>query len=173
MSDSTRPARPEWARRLDRWTLRLARLVSPLMGRPDDVLLTRLAKADRPSPPIAVPTPESLGIVDHLGAGRRALSAGLYADALFHFGQRLEGASGADAAWAWHGRGDALQLMGQYPDALDAYDQAVEQAPTQGLHHLGRANALEALGRAEAADAATRRGLALDPSLTWMRPAPK
>jgi len=168
----TAPPRPHWARRLDRWTLRLARVVSPLLGRPSDALLTRLAKVDRPAPPIAVPTPEELGVVDHLAEGRRALGAGMYAEALFHFGERLSATSGTDAAWAWHGRGDALQLMGQSRDALVAYEQAVQLAPGEGLHHLGRANALDSLDRPTDANAATRTGLKLDPTLTWMRPAP-
>ena len=46
-------------------------------------------------------------------------------------------------------------------------------ASAEGLHHMGRANALEGMGRAAEADEATRAGLALDASLTWMRAAPK
>ncbi len=132
-------------------------------------MLTGLARKARPSPPVRVPTAEELGLVDHLMEGRRALSAGLLGDALFHFGERLKDATGTDAAWAWHGRGDALQLMGQFADALAAYDHAVALAPKEGIHHLGRGNALESLGRLDEADAATRTGLSHDPTLTWMR----
>ena len=167
-----RPPRPLWARRLDRWVVRLARMLSPVMGRPSNQVLADLARADRPGPPIRVPSAAELGIIDHLAEGRRALSAGLYADALFHFGARLEDATGADAAWCWHGRGDALQLMGQFADALAAYDQAVALEETVGLHHMGRANALDGLGRSQEAEDATRRALRLDSTLTWMRKAP-
>ena len=165
------PPRPHWARRLDRWTLRLARVLSPVFGRPSDELLTRLARIARPSPPIEVPSAAELGIVDHLDEGRRALSGGLYAEALFHFRERLTETDEADA-WAWHGRGDALQLLEQPEDALAAYDRAVALQPGQGLHHMGRANALESLERVAEADSATRQALSLDPSLTWMRPPP-
>ncbi|HCH61713.1 MAG: hypothetical protein CL927_03155 [Deltaproteobacteria bacterium] len=134
--------------------------------------MASLARADRPGPPIRVPTAAELGIIDHLAEGRRALSAGMYADALFHFGARLEEAVGTDAAWCWHGRGDALQMMEQYVDALEAYDRAVALQSTVGLHHMGRANALEGLGRLSEADEATRRALTLDATLTWMRKAP-
>lgn len=144
-----------------------------MVGRPSDALLTRLARKARPSPPVPVPTAEELGVIDHLSEGRRALSAGMHAEALFHFGERLDsGPDPADAAWAWHGRGDALQLMDQPEPALDAYVRACALQPHTGLHHLGRANALEALGHHEQADAATREGLRLDPTLTWMRPHP-
>jgi len=120
-----------------------------------------------------VPSAEDLGVIDHLSEGRRALSAGLYAEALFHFGERLDDGPGSDASWCWHGRGDALQMMGQYADALEAYDRAVALRSAEGLHHMGRANALAGLGRAAEADEATRAGLALDASLTWMRAAPE
>ncbi len=165
------PVRPLWARRLDRWTLRLARLMSPVVGRPTDALLVRLARVARPSPPIEVPSAADLGIIDHLDEGRRALSGGLHAEALFHFRERLRETGDADP-WAWHGRGDALQLLAQPEDALNAYDRAVALQAGQGLHHMGRANALESLGRSAQADAATRRALVLDPTLTWVRPTP-
>jgi len=118
-----------------------------------------------------VPSAADLGIVDHLDEGRRALSGGLHAEALFHFRERLRETDDADP-WAWHGRGDALQLLDQPDDALLAYDRAVSLQAGQGLHHMGRANALDALGRSRQADDATRRALSLDPTLTWVRPAP-
>ena len=171
MTTSPPRPRPYWARRLDRWTLRVARVLSPLFGRPSDELLTRLARVARPSPPIVVPSAADLGIIDHLDEGRRALSGGLYAEALFHFRERLTQTDETDS-WAWHGRGDALQLLKQPDDALAAYDRAVALQPNQGLHHMGRANALESVGRGNEADAATRQALSLDASLTWMRPHP-
>jgi len=171
MSIPSPAPRPSWARRLDRWSLRVARLLSPLVGRPTDDLLTRLARTARPSPPILVPSAADLGIIDHLDEGRRALSGALYAEALFHFRERLQETDQQDP-WAWHGRGDALQMLGQAQDALDAYDRAAAIQPRQGLHQMGRANALESLGQVDGADEATRVALSLDPTLTWMRPAP-
>lgn len=147
--------------------VRVVGLLGRVVPRPSDASLESLARVDRPSPPVEVPTAEALGIIDHLTEGRRAVAAGLYGEALVHFGELIE----ADDAnsWAWHGRGDALQLLGDAEGALDAYSRAEELAPSQGLHALGRANALEALGRPEAAAEATARGLSLDPSLSWMR----
>ena len=171
MTSSSPSSRPPWARRLDRWALRMAWVLSPLVRRPSDELLARLARVARPSPPVEVPTAAELGIVDHLDEGRRALSGGEYAEALFHFRERLSETDDQDA-WAWHGRGDALQFLGQSSDALAAYDRAVALQPRQGLHHLGRANALDALARSTEAEEATRHGLSLDPSLSWMRSAP-
>ncbi len=164
------PARPPWARRADAAVLRAARLLGRLLGRPSEAALHRLARADRPAPPVRVPTAAELGIVDHLGDGRAALADGRPGDALHHFGQLLETAP--DHAWAWHGRGDALQLLGDHDGALAAYRRAAARQPTTGIHRLGAANALAALGQTAAADDETRAGLALDPSLTWMRPAP-
>lgn len=164
------PPRPSWARRVDRLTVRLAGLLGRLLPRPGDAALHRLAQADRPAPPVRVPTPTELGIFDHLGDGRAALAAGRPGEALHHFGLLIEQQD--DHPWAWHGRGDALQLLGEHGPALEAYTRAAALQPQTGIHELGRANALEGLGHQELADAATRRGLALDPSLVWMRRPP-
>jgi tetratricopeptide (TPR) repeat protein len=152
--------RPAWARTLDRFGGPLARLAGKLLGRPSEALLEALARQDRP----ARHGGSTVGSVE---GGRRALSEGRYAEALHRFGQVLE--RSPDAAWAWHGRGDAFQLMGRPAEALQAYDRAASLQPAVGLHEGGRGNALAALGRAEEADSAWRRALELDPSLTWMR----
>lgn len=153
-----------WARALDRWTLRLARVGGRILGRPSEATLQRLARQDRPSPPIEIP---DFG-PDHLAEGRDAFAAGRHADALFHFSERAREAP--QDPWGWHGRGDALQLLGEPAGALEAYDRAAALSPGEGLHHGGRANALEALGREAEAQAAWQRALGLDPTLGWMRP---
>lgn len=141
------------------------RVLGVVLPRPSDGALTRLARADRPAPPIAVPTAAELGVVDHLGDGRAAFADGRHGEALHAFGAHVQ--AFPEDPWGWHGRGDALQLMGSHADALEAYEAAVARAPRTGLHHAGRANALRALGRdAEARDAAAE-ALRLDPSLTW------
>ncbi len=145
--------------------MRLAsKLLGPLLGRPSESELTALARDARPAPPIEVPRPGP----DHLAEGRRAFDEGRYGEALHHFNELRELAP--DSAWAWHGRGDALQLLGEHAGALEAYDQAVQLAPRTGIHHGGRANALRSLGRSEDAKTALQQALELDASLSWMRP---
>ncbi len=158
--------RPTWGRRLDRALGALLRPVGRLLGRPDDDTLTALARRDRPAPPVAVPRPEDLGVTDPLADGRAALEAGRHADALHHFRLLLE--AHPDHPWGWHGRGDALQWLGEPAEALAAYDRAASLQPKEGLHQGGRANALAALGRPAAAAAAREAALARDPSLGWM-----
>jgi tetratricopeptide (TPR) repeat protein len=111
--------------------------------------------------------PSEFGVEDHLQRAREALDSGALGEALHHFGQRIGEAP--EDSWAWHGRGDSLQLMGESQGALEAYDRAIELAAEIGLHHGGRANALEGLGRMTEADASWQESLRLDPSLTWMR----
>lgn len=141
------------------------RALGPVLRRPSDGALDALARADRPAPPIAVPTAAELGVVDHLGDGRAAFSDGRHGEALHAFGEHV--AAFPEDPWGWHGRGDALQLLGSHEDALAAYDAAVERAPRTGLHHAGRANALRALGRTDEARTAAAEALRLDPALTW------
>ena len=83
------------------------------------------------------------GSVDSLSAGRTAFEAGHYADALHHFGTILEHDN--EHPWAWHGRGDALQLLGSYPEALAAYERAAALQPDEPLHQAGIHNALSAM----------------------------
>ncbi len=119
----------------------LVRVGSRLLGRPSERTLAALAGRDRPGMTIALPSLPA----DSLQAGRDAFTAGRYADALHHFGQVL--AHNPEHPWAWHGRGDALQLMGAAAAALDAYDRAAALQPDEPLHQQGRRNALTALGR--------------------------
>ena len=136
------------------------------MPRPSESTLDALARQDRPAPPIAVPTAAELGVTDHLGDGRRAFEDGRYGEALHCFAAHVE--AFPEDPWGWHGRGDALQLLGSHEGALEAYDAAIARAPWTGLHQAGRANALRALGREEEAATAVSEALRLDPSLTWI-----
>ena len=136
------------------------------MGRPSEAELTALARTARPAPPIEVPRFGE----DHLGLGRTAFAEARYGEALHHFGRVLE--QDPESAWAWHGRGDALQLMEQHAEALEAYSRAAALAPRTGLHHAGRANALRSLGRSDEAAVAAREALRLDPTLTWAAGGP-
>ena len=156
------PVRPAWARRADRLTLVLARLLGRLVRRPREADLEALARLDRGPRPATTPS-----TAPGLAHARRALAEGHLAEALHQFGVLLE--LDANNAWAWHGRGDALQLLGQPAEALAAYERACSLDPAEGLHHGGRANALGALGRSKDAATAWQQALRLDPSLTWMR----
>lgn len=142
-------------------------MLGPLLGRPSEDQLTALARKARPAPPIEVP---AFG-PDHLALGRAAFAEGRYGDALHHFGQLLE--VDPESPWAWHGRGDALQLMDEHAGALAAYERAAALAPRTGLHHAGRANALHSLGRTDEAEAAREEALRLDPEVgrLWREPA--
>ena len=159
--------RPRWASRLDRAGLWVARLIGLIVPSADERQLARLARRHRPAPEPMNFEPARFGVEDHIGRGREALDRGALGEALHHFGRQLQEVP--EDAWAWHGRGDALQLMGQPAPALAAYEHAIHLAPGVGLHHGGRANALRSLARGEEAEAAWSRALELDPSLTWMR----
>ena len=106
----------------------------------------------------------------HIQKGRAAFEKGAFGEALHHFGQAI--AIDDEARWAWHGRGDALQLSDQAKTALVAYERACELDPACGLHHAGRSNALAKLDQHEAAEEAWRKALTLDTTLGWMRHSP-
>lgn len=155
----------------------LSPVVRLLLPRPAEDALSRLARLDRPAP---LPDPEApagtggaggLGHEGPLQEGRVAFADGRYGEALFHFGALLE--RQPDHGWAWHGRGDALQLLQEPALALAAYDRAARLQPGVGLHEAGRANALRALGRHGEADEAERRARSLDPSPRASIPTPR
>jgi len=154
----------------ERLVLRAANVFGRVLGRPSEALLSQLAAKDRrggTSPPDSPLVRAS----HHIQLGQAAFASGAYGEALHHFGEALNGAP--EAPWAWHGRGDALQLSGQHEAALAAYEQATRFNTECGLHHAGRANSLGSLGQAEAAEKAWAEALKLDPSLTWMREGSK
>ena len=156
--------------RFERIVLRLADLLGRIIGRPSDALLSQLAAKDRGGKQTLADSP-LVRASHHIQLGQAAFASGAYGEALHHFGEALQGAP--EAPWAWHGRGDALQLSGQHEAALSAYEQAIRFNAECGLHHAGRANSLSALGETSAAERAWTEALRLDPSLTWMREGSK
>jgi len=109
-----------------------------LVGRPDEQHLSTLAA--RPLHPSLDAPP-----TDSLTNGRKAFQEGRHSEALHYFSQILE--ENPDHAWAWHGRGDALQLMGAWQDALTAYERAIAIQPEEPLHREGRKNARQAIAQ--------------------------
>jgi tetratricopeptide (TPR) repeat protein len=156
---------------LDQFSLIGARVLGRLIGRPSDGLLTQLAARDREARPSTPGDSPMVAASDHIQLGQSAFAAAAYGEALHHFGTALSHAP--DAPWAWHGRGDALQLSGQHEAALEAYRKAIANDDATGLHHAGAANALRALGQDEAAQDAWTAALERDPSLIWMQAGSK
>ena len=130
--------------------------------RPSEKMLRRLSKKDRPGLKIDLPKREPT----LLEKGRTAFSNGQYADALHFFSQAVQ--LDPNNAWNWHGRGDALQLMGDSTGALQAYERACALQPQTALHWGGKANALRRLQRSAESDSARRRALELDQSIAWL-----
>ncbi len=149
------------ARRVDRLLTRVLALAGQVLARPSESLLMGVTGRSRGGPPASSLWEGGKA----LELGRRALDHGQYGEALVQF------ARAADMAprdpWPWHGRGDVLQLSGDFAGALDAYDQALQRLPELPVSLLGRGNALEGLERLDEAQAAWRRALELDPELTW------
>ena len=73
-----------------------------------------------------------------------------------------------DNAWAWHGKGDAHQWLGDYKESLYAYEQASVRSPTEGLHWGGCANAQYGLKEYTTAYDLRNKTLTLNPALQWM-----
>jgi tetratricopeptide (TPR) repeat protein len=155
--------RPLWAAQLDPLVRALGRVLRLMAPRPTDDHLDQLARKDRPAPPVVIPSAADLGLVDHLGEGRAAFADGRYGEALHSFGEHA--LAYPTDAWGWHGRGDALQLLGEHQDALEAYDKAAQLGPREPLHRAGRANALRGLGRFDEADAAVDANFVPDHTL--------
>jgi tetratricopeptide (TPR) repeat protein len=149
---------------------RWAQMLGSFVGRPSEALLSELASKDR-KPAIDRPDSPLVTAAHHIGLGQAAFKAGAYGEALHHFGEALSHAP--ESPWAWHGRGDALQLSGQHSAALAAYLQAIRFDDSCGLHHAGQANALTALGQSDEADLAWEAALERDPSLSWMQTGSK
>ena len=156
---------------LDRIALAMARIGGRLLGRPSDALLTSLASEARAASPYVMDIPPMVRAADHIQQGQAAFNNGAYGEALHHFGVAIDHAP--NAAWAWHGRGDALQLTGQYDAAYTAYEKAASIDDGCGLHHAGMANSLSSMGKKSDAKDAWERALSRDPSLTWMRDGSK
>ena len=163
--------RPTWTGRLDKIVLVFTNIGGRLLGRPSEQLLTSMASQDRGA--MATTNSESPMVLaaHHIQLGQSAFKSEAYGEALHHFGIAIE--SSPDAPWAWHGRGDALQLSGQHEAALTAYEQACDLDNRCGLHLAGKANALRSMGRIDDSNTAWEQALSMDPSLTWMRDGSK
>jgi len=155
--------RSDWGRWLDTLVHPLLGLARWVLPRPSNAHLARLSPRDGG----VVNTAPAVRAASHIQKGRTAFERGALGEALHHFGEAI--AFDDSARWAWHGRGDALQISERPADALAAYEMACTVDPECGLHHAGRFNALTSLGRIVEADAAWETALRLDSSLTWMR----
>ena len=100
--------------------------------------------------------------------GREKLDKRRYSQALSIFEKCIS--KRPHDSWAWHGKGDAYQYMGQYQNAENSYRKATELAPENALHWGGLANALFGQGKSEEATKVWNKTKKLDPSLVWMRP---
>ena len=156
---------------LDRLSLLTAGVLGRIIGRPSEDLLTQLAASARSGSKSSLSDSPMVTASHHIQLGQAAFSTGAFGEALHHFGEALSHAP--DSPWAWHGRGDALQLSGQHESALAAYQKAIENDDSCGLHHAGAANALAALGQEKASFEAWDSALERDPTLTWMREGSK
>jgi tetratricopeptide (TPR) repeat protein len=163
MTDEPRRQRPPWAQWLDRLVAPMLLVGRRLVPRPSEATLAKLSDRDGGT----IPTSPAAIAAGHIQKGRAAFETGALGEALHQFGQAIQ--INTQARWAWHGRGDALQLSHRPAEALEAYTHACELDPKCGLHQAGRSNALNALGRAEESAQAWTKALKLDPSLVWMR----
>ena len=100
--------------------------------------------------------------------GRQKIEQGQYTQALTIFKECIE--KQPDNAWAWHGKGDSFQFLGEYQNAEESYRKATTLDPENALHWGGLANALFGLGRSEEATKIWNKTKKIDPSLVWMRP---
>ena len=156
---------------LDRISLMAAGVLGRVIGRPSETLLSKLAATDRGgSSPRSDDSP-MVAASHHIQLGQAAFASGAYGEALHCFSEAIKLAP--NASWAWHGRGDALQLSGDHEAALKAYEKAVNCDGNCGIHHAGKANSLAALGRMDESEQAWSAALERDPTLTWMREGSK
>ena len=129
---------------------------------PTEQYLHQLTRKDRPGVSIILPKlPRST-----LEQGRQAFQAGQYSEALFYFSQAIS--ENQQSAWAWHGKGDAFQLLGDYKKSLECYNEAIRLHPKRPIHQAGKANALKGLGFEDEYQLLRAEVLSVEPSLRWM-----
>lgn len=129
---------------------------------PEENVLHLLARADRPGLKISLPSIPKCA----LELGREAFQKKQYSEALFHFSKAIS--ENPQSAWAWHGKGDALQLLGDYKKALECYEQAIQFHPERPIHQAGKANAIKGLGFEDEYKQLRSKVLSMEPSLGWM-----
>ena len=132
---------------------------------PSELDLHTLSKKDRPGVDLTLPQ-DFQGSDPAIELGRQALNTKDYHLALHHFNKAL--AKNAQNRWAWHGKGDACQLLGDYKDAYIAYQAASQLDPQCALHFGGLSNALKGMGLIERSEVMKQHALKLDSSLQWM-----
>lgn len=132
--------------------------------RPTEECLRKLSSRNRTPIDISLPNIQQAPIEQ----GRKLFSEKKYAEALAQFSKAIT--INPHNPWAWHGRGDSLQLLGEYQGALEAYEKAISLASHEGIHHAGKANALHGLGRVAEGKRSWENALQRDPSLHWMKP---
>ena len=130
--------------------------------RPSEQYLRELTKRDRPGLQIVLPKVP----LSPLEKGRQLFTQKEYAEALHFFSVAID--EDPNNAWGWHGRGDALQLLGDYKGSLEAYEKAIHLQPHTALHFGGKSNALRGLQKYDLAKVAKQRALELDASLEWL-----
>ena len=135
-----------------------------LLPPPQETTLRNLVRRDRKGMNISVSTPNT-----PLEQGRIELQKSAFAEALIQF--EIATKKNPQNNWAWHGKGDAFQFLGDYSCAQQAYEQAIRLSENIGLHYGGLANALRAQNQLQKAAEMWKKALDLDPSLVWMRPS--
>ena len=103
-----------------------------------------------------------------LEEGRRFLTQKQYTQALACFSILIQ--QDPNHEWAWHGKGDALQLLGKYEQAEKSYRNSITIAPNVALHWGGLANSLFGQKNYDEANIVWKKTQEMDPSLSWMRP---
>ena len=129
---------------------------------PSEKKISKLAQRDRIRHTFfSIPT-------SSIELGRQKIEQGQYTQALTIFKECIE--KQPDNVWAWHGKGDSFQFLGEYQSAEKSYRKAAALAPENALHWGGLANALFGQGKSEEATKVWNKTKKLDPSLVWMRP---
>ena len=149
---------------LHKFTQQVTRWVYKNTPRPTDDCLRKLSAKQRTPMAISLPNVQP-GPVE---LGRTLFGEKKYAQALAQFSKAVT--INPHNPWAWHGRGDSLQLLGEHQGSLEAYEKAISLASHEGIHHAGKANALHGLGRTEEGEQSWQHALQRDPSLHWMKP---
>jgi len=145
---------------LDRIALTVAELFGPILKRPSEATLKDLSGG--PSFSIDLP-PMPANLIEN---ARECLENGNFGEALHLFKTVTD--QNNNNHWAWHGRGDALFLMGSHQAALLAFKKAAAINQTEALHHAGMANALTGLGKLAEAEKRKEHALELDPNISWV-----
>ncbi len=147
-----REQRPEIARALDRGVTLVFSILGKVVSRP------QTSAPEKSSRSKTAVNKYDVAIT----SARDAYDNGQLGEALHLFAAVIE--LSPHEPWGWHGRGDCLQLTGEYVDALSAYQKAVEFGGG-AYSHFGLGNAHYGLGNIDSAKEAWEEALNLDPSL--------